>query len=290
MVVALSLASYSVSYADDEEDKRSDFEKLLNKIYPNSDKKLQNQNFIAYFYGVSDMSFPSDYFDEEMETAYLSEFHYGFTRKKISDKMLDVYLHSTEFIYLSNLSSHFHLFGKEYDAITTDAWRIGLGVKNGYGYFLGDEWGITLLHGNAIIWTSVDFEDDVKVKENPPLKKLDENWKFGTKFDAGFNLYLNNTFSFDFLYEHSIVKPGFSFVKGAVNTVMSFTFQYIPVFFEDEMIDIFGNYWPVVRFLYQNGVAVLYYSFKRHNGQFPFKSDPSLSYDSFKIGAIVNFE
>lgn len=280
-----------ISIAEDrEEDNRSDFEKLFNKIYPNSDKKLHNQNFIAYFYGTAGMSFPSHYFNVDMEPAYLSEFHYGFTRKKINDKMDDVYLHSAEFIYLSNLSSYFHPFDKEYEDITSDAWRFGLGVKNGYGYFLGNEWGITLLHGNAMIWTTVDFEDDGLVEGNPPLKRLDENWKFGSMFNAGVNLYLNNTFSFDILYEHSIVKPDFGFWKGAVNTALSFTIQYIPVFFEEEMIEIFGNYWPVVRFVYQNGMAAVYSTFRREEGQFPFHSKPSLSYDSFKIGAVINFD
>jgi len=285
IIIILFLICINHLEANDTSDSsKTAFERFIENIYKKP-KYVKNENFLDLSYGLSQPNFPSGVFDEVLAPAYASDLMYGFFRINDKVNIPGVIYHSSEYIMLSNVSSHFKPEEDFPKGLTTDTWRFGFGIRNGYGYELGGDKAFMFYHDGAITWSQIDFEQQAKKDyNNKEIMRYDEEMKFGTRFGSGIIYRFGSVVHLNIGYSHSLVFPESNTFKifGAwmVDNIVQ---RWIDVF-EVELKARYGKYWPVAQFVYKTTMSVFLYQLRRNQMNWPFASDAPISFDSYKFG------
>ncbi len=289
IIILLFLCANPVGASGSRDSTKSAFEKFIEGLYKKP-KYVKNENIMDLSYGLTQPNFPSAVFDEALAPAYASEFLYGFFRMNDKVNIPGVIYHSSEYVMLSNISSHFKPGEQTPEGLTTDTWRFGFGLRNGYGYELGGNRAFMFYHDGAITWSSIDFELDArKDRNNKVIMRYDEEMKFGTKFGSGLIYRFGSVLHLNIGYSHTLVFPESNTFKifGAwmVDNIVQ---RWIDVF-EDDLKERFGEFWPLLSFVYKSSMSLILYELRRNQMNWPFASDAPISFDSVKFGVSFVF-
>jgi hypothetical protein len=263
------------------------FEKFIERI--NYSKKIENQNLIALSYGISELDWRHKDIFSELSKVFLMEIRYGFVRIDNDFRSSDFAYLASETAYFANYSSHMTIKKYKDDGKTTDAWQFGFDFTNGYGYH--SRIGRTFfIHSGGLGWAVIDFENlGESIGEQRRYDIFDKKFKFGTDFETGLRHYFNNSFSLDALYRHSIYFPEFLGWKFFGSFLSEIIIQRTIDYFAEDYIERFPNSFPIINWSAKSLVSLLFYELKRESMNFPFDSEPPLSFDNFKIAVSLTF-
>lgn len=286
MLIQVHAAAYQKDSRDD--DSTGSFEKFLQRI-AESQRNMENKSIFAVKSGYMQPSFPPGEFSDPLARSIPAEIEYGFLR--INDKLdiEDIFSFSSEFISLTNLSSHLKPRSIANHGITTDNWRFSAGMDNGFGYRIGDS-RLFLYHTGALSLNRIDFEIDASNEHDREIiKKMDVKYKFGTFFSGGLRYSLTPSVLAEVGYEHMLVFPDYNFWSWFGGWMIDNLAQRTIDFFEDDLMKYHGRDYPWVKFIYRNAVSLILYEFRRSQSFWPFESEAPLSYDGVKIGFTIVF-
>lgn len=223
----------------------------------------------------------------EFKRNYSFSLAYGFFRKDTTLEKLDFYGHASEWVFFENISTTFKNFENNAPGINTDTWRFGFTYEDGFGQNISQDNSIMLLHAMAFTWSHIDYDIAETVLENDPkfetIRKFDENIKFGNMYQGGIRLNLNDHFNIDLLYQKSLMYRNFRFFKWSGSYLVDNVVQRWIDYFEPDLIDIFGDNYPVLKFAYKNTASFILYKMRENSMYYPFDSDPAFYSDSYKI-------
>jgi len=255
---------------------------LLTNFFIDEDK-LENLVTLRFGYGIIDteLGFIGD---DGIATSYNARIDYGFSRIKEYKTYPDLFSHSSEFTFISNISSHLKPRNIPKDGLTLDAWRFGFGIKNGMGYNLNNGGKVFLSHASSIAWTRIDFEV-ISHNQRDAKKQLifDEVMKFGNVYCGGIDYRLADFLNFSAEYEHSLVYENFTYSEYLGAWMTDNILQRWIDFLDPILIKEFGNNYPAMKWFYKNAVSILLSEIRSQRSTFPFASHPSLSFRGFNI-------
>jgi hypothetical protein len=169
-------------------------------------------------------------------------------------------------------------------------WQIGYSYRNGYGYILNGTTPLIFYHAGSIGGAKIDIE-------NPPLggpaRSLldiyDVRYKFWSAWEGGVRINIRGVINVYSSYEHSIVYRDFRFTDWFGSSLTEFIPQRIIDIFAGELLRQNPDTYPLINFLAKNAISAFIYEMKRRNSYFPFKSQPSINYDTYRIGLSLVF-
>ncbi len=274
------LLSQVALYSEEENEYR--VRDLLTHFFIDEDK-LENLVTLRFYYGPinTDLGLLGK---DGIATSYNARIDYGFSRIKEYRTYPDLFSHSSEFAFISNISSHLKPQFISKDGLTMDVWRFGFGIRNGMGFNYENNRKLFLTHASSIAWTRIDFE--VISQENRDATKqliFDEITKFGTVYSGGIDYRLADFLNISAEYEHSLVFENFTY-SGYLGAWMTDNILQRWIDFLDPIfIKEFGNNYPTMKWFYKNAVSILLSEIRSQRGTFPFGSHPALSFRGFNI-------
>ncbi|OGU18338.1 MAG: hypothetical protein A2X61_05885 [Ignavibacteria bacterium GWB2_35_12] len=279
----ISTCIYSFSQNKNDTAKISDFGQFLNKLkYP---EDVKNSYMLELSYGLSLPGFGGK-FSTPIVKAFSLDIRYGFVRLDSIFTLPHNYYFASEFAFLRNASSHLKLNREKITSgVTTDAWCFGFGYSNGYGYTPNDDSKFTLYNSGTINWSKVDIENFPSNPADSNIAKLyDEEFRFGTSFDCGFIVDVIPVLKFDLGYEHQIIFPRHLAWKWLGSSSIELFFQRAIDLYGIEILKLDNKNLPIINFIIKNAVSFIFYEFRRHQMNWPFKSETPMNYDNMKIG------
>ncbi|MFP4529287.1 MAG: hypothetical protein ACLFQX_12125, partial [Candidatus Kapaibacterium sp.] len=168
---------------------RAQDERQVNGLLNDFGQRRANLVLLEFNYAIGGPSFPDDAFTAQMAPTYNPELRYGFARYYDKFDLETIFRYNSEFTFIGNLSSHFKPGGRP-DGVTTDTWRFGFALADGYGYIRDGEATAILYHESSLIWSSTDVEiyPLTSAADRDLLAEYDETFRFGTMFGSGVKL------------------------------------------------------------------------------------------------------
>lgn len=265
-------------------DDESRAERFINNFYSKPDY-VQNQTFLVGEYGRSQLNSFNFNSTVEFDPTQNLEFYYGFIRIDKETGNPSIFKHQSEFVSLGNVSVDFKTLDVERKGIPTDAWRFGFGLSDGFGFMMNESPTLFLTHTTAISFLRLDFDGlPANIDDKNYAMKFERKFKFGQIYSGGLRYKLYSFVHLNAQYEVSQYYGDYEFLPWFGMWVTDNILQRWIDYFEPDLIEVFGNNYPWVKFVYKNFISFLSYQTRKQEMYFPFKSDPPLYYDAFKFG------
>jgi hypothetical protein len=263
---------------------------------------LTNKPLIKFQSFLADIEIPNS--DDSFINPLGLEITYGFIRnldnfkdyynwdaKEINEttkaSVKDIIYFGSEQISLGILSSGLAFYKDNPFDKKTDSWYFNLSYQNGYGYKLNNDVDLFLAHRTAYSFLRVDLEDFI-LNNNPTYKYFDEKMRLGLEWNPSLKLKLWKSFSFEAGYEYKSYFTEFDTKNFILITLFDNVSQRWIDFKEEEYLQEFGKYYPLLYFAYKNLLSGLVTWQRQNNGYFPFEGKEMLFYHGYKVS--IGFE
>jgi opacity protein-like surface antigen len=244
---------------------------------------------LSFLYGFSNMNLKDakrTYADPD-----LMELKIGYTSKKSTWNDDNIFEYSNKYLQISYFSTELANTPNNSD-VQSKMWRIGFGKASGYGYDFGG-FNIVPYHASGLTWSRVEMLPD-KIQTFaalPPsgLEDYDETIRFGTSAEGGLMFTFANHYTVEAGYERSIIFRRHLFGKWVMSAIIEDAAQSLLDGFIGDILDHSPEAVPVVNFLLKNALSYGIYELRQSKMNWPFNTEPPLSYDQFKFGVTVVF-
>jgi hypothetical protein len=170
------------------------------------------------------------------------------------------------------------------------AWQLGIGVRDGYGYWPGK---ILILPYAlwSFTWTKwfPEYGQPVSAADSSIIERYDRRVNFGLSAEAGlsiqfgWNVALVAGYDFGFLYTRYV------FPQWLASFGLAATTQGVLGLITAGLVKDAPSLAPILNALLKGGAAYAFYLAYRDNQYWPIPSETPLTYQGFKIGLSVRF-
>ncbi|GAB5466893.1 MAG: hypothetical protein Kapaf2KO_23290 [Candidatus Kapaibacteriales bacterium] len=258
------------SRSDDEE-----LKKLLLKLYGKQTFE-DNRYFLGATYGLTYFSPVNGVTTRE---SWNTELKYGFDRFTATTHE-EVVRYRQEYIALGNVSTRFGPWRHAGD-VTNELWYGKIGLTDGYGY--DTDYGMVVL--NHKINFGVGGND---YEENPNVylfQQLDESISFFQEYQASYRLELDNGLSIYTIAGDRQFFVDTPFWNRVGSMAVETGLYLLPDLAEEELLDIFGTWYPWIHRTYNTGISFLVYYFRKKSAaDWPYNTGKVSNSYVFKIG------
>ncbi len=213
----------------------------------------------------------------------------GYVKDEFSFSEVTRYGH--QYLFLSNQRDlDASLSFNALTGIGSTAWRVGLGSRQGYGYQSG-EFSFTPYHGNAAVWTHINYANFASLSESERLLLADYNnaIRFGTMTEGGLRVRFIAPIALDISFQRTIVMRRFVFWQWVGSYGLEALSQSLLDGFIREIYKSSPVFAPIMNFALKNGLAYGIYQLRREKMNVPFDSEAPLHFDMFRVGATFSF-
>lgn len=179
--------------------------------------------------------------------------------------------------------------------LSIDMWKVGFGYRKGFGYKLGNM-AIMPFYHMGLVWNNIDLKLpklDNPFMENDEiayLRNYEDQIKFGTSNIGGLDLRLSSVIGIGASYEMDVILPyhkfwqqtGSFFIETMAQTGVDF-------FMEGVMLKAAPEIVPIFNFLLKNGLSYYFFTMKKDEMNWPFKSISPLTQETFKFSLKITF-
>ncbi len=287
-IVILGLSFAVSAFAQDESDStefnwhRWRHEHFDWKMFRN---EFKGDPTISLRYGFSQMSLRD--MNDKFADPGMMEIKLGYTRSENYDHKSCIIDYNYRGAALSYFSTD--VSGNTGDPLKyeSNTWRFGLSRAYGYGYKLGKA-AVIPYYGYSVDWTRMAMNNSLLTQVDKNLiEPFDGTVRFGTSTEAGIKIRLVHYVELNASYERSVVFRRHLFWKWLGSTVIESAGQVAIDRFVDEIMDSTPYAGPIVSFVLKNALSYGVYELRQEKMNWPFRSEPPLSYDQFKVG--INF-
>ena len=244
---------------------------------------------LSFLYGFSNMS------KKDAQRTYadpdLMELKIGYASKRSTWDDDNIFNYSNKYLQISYFSTELANTLNNPD-VQSKMWRIGFGKASDYGYDFGD-FSLVPYHASGFAWSRVEMLPD-KIQTFaalPPsgLEDYDQTVRFGTSAEGGLMLTFADHYTVEAGYERSIIFRRHLFAKWVMSAIIEDVAQSLLNGFIGEVLDHSPKATPVVNFLLKNALSYGIYELRQSKMNWPFNTEPPLSYDQFKFGVTIVF-
>jgi hypothetical protein len=244
---------------------------------------------ISLQYGFSEMNLKGA--QRNFANPALLELKIGYTKEKPTEENDKIINYKYSYLQLSYFSTELANASITPD-VQSKMWRVGFSKATGYGYTFGSSTFIPY-YSSGFMWSRVEILPD-KVQTFAPLppsglEDYDQTFRFGTSSEAGLRFKFANHYVLDAGYERSIIFRRHLFGKWIMSGIIESIAQSVVDKFVDEVLDSTPKAAPVVNFFLKNALSYGIYELRQSKMNWPFNTEPPLSYDQFKLGVTFVF-
>lgn len=241
---------------------------------------------ITINYGISSMGLKS--FNSSFDDPNLIDVKLGYTTERPLLKKSNIINYTYNSIFLSKFSTSLGRTSSD-SGIKSNMFRFGFNRSKGFGYSFGKS-AIILFTSSSFDWSKVDFKDQLlDEKDKDKLNLYDESFRFGTSAEGGVKIKIIKQTALDVSYERSIIFQRHLFWKWAGSSVLELAANFSLDNFIQEILEAEPAIAPIVNFILKNGLAYGIYELRQKKMNWPFSSEPPLSYDQVKFGLTFVF-
>ncbi len=193
-------------------------------------------------------------------------------------------------LFLSNFSSKWRI--KDNANLNAKMWRFGITLNDkGYGYKMGSKNYLFLTHGTSLIWSKFDVDglNNFSQPDSTLLGAFSSQFRFGNSFQSGFSFVALNSISLDFRYERSLIYPAHKFWYWLGSYFLEGISQELLNKFIKEAVNSSPKAGPIVNAILKGALSYGIYELRKDQMNWPFKTEPPLFNDNFKIGLTFIF-
>ena len=251
------------------------------------EKELHGSSTISFNYGFSQMSLKD--LSAGFEDPNMLELKIGYTSLKDSWGSEDIFRYNYRYLVVSNFSNKLAGNSNENQGLKSSLWRIGFGRSTGFGYKIGSS-AIIPYYTYSVDWSKLNMEDTPKsVSDQKLLSLYDGTFRFGTGFEGGIRFQVIKPLTVEAAYQRMIIFRRHLFWKWLGSIAIESAGQWLIDEFVDEVMDSSPYAVPVVNFVLKNALAFGAYQLRKDKMNWPFDSEPPLSYNQFKVGLTFVF-
>ena len=289
------LIIFSVNlFAQDDEYKRDRWRDRWERNWDMWDE--DSRPFLEFNYGLSEPKHKK--LNGTLNETGLAEFKIGYSEIEIyeSDYILEL---DEKYLFASNISPDLKSSENNFTGFDADAWRFGFGNRSAYGYKLGE---ISILPYSQydFTWTKVDvtnlpdltilpFPLPAIVEDVEIIGRYNGTFRFGTSNAGGIKIEIADLIGLSAEYETAVIFPRHLFWKQAGSFIIEQGGQQAVDYFIDEIMDRSPAAAPIVNFILKNGLSYAFYTLKRDDMNWPFKTETPFTYETFKFGLSFAF-
>ena len=244
---------------------------------------------LGFLYGFSKMSLKNaqrTYADPE-----LMELKIGYTSKRSTWDDDNIFDYNYKYLQISYFSTELANTPSNAD-VQSKMWRVGFSKASGYGYDFGD-FNLIPYNASGFSWSRVEMLPDkiVTFAPLPPsgLEDYDNTIRFGTSAEGGLKFTYAGHYVIEAGYERSIIFRRHLFGKWVMSAIIEDATQSLLDGFIDEVLDHSPKAAPIVNFLLKNALSYGIYELRQSKMNWPFNTEPPLSYNQFKFGVTIVF-
>lgn len=293
------LFNFSIFSQESVEEDSTKSERVSYEIFstPFKNYKFFNPKFykhpsITIYSGMNQPNYSNASTNPNFKTQNFAALHIGKTEiklRELKDGRKINYITKSG-LFIGNYSSKWQTS----DNSKTDAkmWRFGIDLSdNGYGYKLGGKNFLFFTHGNSLIWSKFDIDNLGTFQQPDSLRfaRFSEQFRFGSSYHNGLSIVLFNSMSVDFRFERSIIFPGHKFWYWLGSAVIEGVSQGLLDEFVREIAYSSPYAAPIVNAVLKGALSYGLYELRKDKMNWPFKTEPPLFNDNFKIGLTFLF-
>ncbi len=251
----------------------------------------KNKPAISFNYGITRLQ-RKDFVTNKIVNPNSFELKLGTIRQKSIHDKEELIKEYYNYFYLSNYSSYLQNNNSNATDINSDTWRFGFGNQKGYGYKLSQSFTVIPYTENSVNWSRVNFAYDtstVGINDVKILEMYDESFKFGNSSAGGIKVQMLDNLALDFSYERQIVFQRFLLWKWLGSSLIEHATQGLLENFIDKIFESSPYAAPIVSFVLKNALSYGIYELRQEKMNWPFNSEPSLSFNQVKIGVTFIF-
>lgn len=222
----------------------------------------------------------------------LIELKLGYTTEKEKSFLSHIIRYNFNYLYLDNFDNSLSFNSSSgTDKIRTNMWRFGVGFSSGYGYRLGTSGAAIIPYfTTGLDWSRAHFKDaPLNQSDYEILNMYHNKFKFGTSAESGIRINFSKFIALDASYQRSIVFQKHLFWKWAGSAMIELVGQGLLEEFLGSIADSSPNIAPIVSIILKSGLAYGLYELRLDKMNWPFNSEPPLSFDQVKVGLTFNF-
>jgi len=252
--------------------------------------------FLEFNYGFGEPKHKK--LNSDFSETGLVEFKIGYSELEIyeSDYILEL---DEKYLFASNISPDLKSGENNITGFDADAWRFGFGNRSSYGYKLG-EISILPYSQSDFTWTKIDVNNlpDVTILPFPLpavvedaeiLGRYNGTFRFGNSNSAGIKIEISEFIGLNAEYETAVVYPRHLFWKQTGSFLIEQAGLQAVDYFVDEIMDRSPAAAPIVNFILRNSLSYAFYTLKRDDMNWPFKTETPLTYETVKFGLSFAF-
>jgi hypothetical protein len=247
-----------------------------------------NMVLLEFNYSLGGPSISDDVFTSNLAPTYNAEIRYGFARYFTKLPLESIYRYNSEYGFLGNISAHFKpsALNEEKPDLTSDTWRFGFALADGYTYNRDEKPYLILYHASSLVWAVVDMEmfPPFNIEERRRLEQFDETFRFGTMFAAGIKARIWETIWADVGYQHQIVFQRHVVPEWVGSAALELALLRWVDYYEKDLIEMHGEYFPALNLIYKTAVSLILYELRRDDMNWPFSGNAPMNFDQFKMG------
>ena len=251
-------------------------------------KDMQKSPTISFNYGFSKIRLKD--FNSGFEDPNLIELKLGYTTQKTLYTLPNLIRQNYNYFFIGNISTDLSGASAQSAGVKNSLWRLGLGFSSGYGYRMGEKGGIIPYYTYSLDWSRYHSTDSV---QNPIDKKridlYNDSFRFGTSFEGGLRIRISSLITVEAGYQKSIIFQRHLFWKWAGSSIIEFASQGLVDEFISEIMDTSPAAVPFINFLLKNGLAYGIYTLRYEKMNWPFSSEPPLTFRQYKVGITLVF-
>ncbi len=220
----------------------------------------------------------------------LLELKLGYASEKTVYTLPNLIKQHFTYVYLNNTSTDLAKATTQNTDIKSSTWRFGFGFSNGYGYRIGSKGGFIFYYTYSLDWSRFHLLDSViNPVDRQRLDLFNDAFRFGTGFEGGARIKITPLLTIDAGYQKSIVFQRHLFWKWAGSSIIEVVAQGLLDGFIDNISDSSPAATPFIFFILKNGLAYGIYQLRFDKMNWPFNSEPPLTFRQYKLGVTLEF-
>lgn len=246
-----------------------------------------SKNFIEVTYGYSSVFYSNENFISSFSPSTLTEIKLGTSTIK-PEGNYSILSFEDNYFFSSLLSS----YNKDETKVSFELWRLGAGVRNGYGYNIKNSFQVIPYYHFGLAWSRGNFDEPEllnNLEEKKYLNKFDNTVRFGTTNSAGLQVKVSKLISFGAEYETDIIFPKHLAFKQFGSFFIELMSQTgIDYLTKGVLLKAIPQGVPVFYFLLKNGLSYLFYTLKEEEMNWPFESEAPLRMETLKFNLKIS--
>jgi hypothetical protein len=251
--------------------------------------KFLDKPIIELSYGVSEIALEN--LSSKISNTGTMEVKLGYSTQTNSHYGKSVLKYRNGFSFLSFSSSELDPEVGSNSDLSSETWRFGFGMKEGYGVEMGSS-AIMPYTSGGFVWSRFDLRNNsgnLSSNDANLLANFNETFRFGTLSESGINVQIIPLITLQGKYETATVFPRHLVAKQMGSMLIETVGSALLGEFIDNVMHNSPVLGTIVNFTLRSAYSIGMYELRKSEMNWPFGGEAPLSFETYKVGMTFTF-